>query len=203
MSHEPALLRPLHLTVTRLPPLPLNRISFCFLVSFFHGRSRSILYWLDRARMMREVQPPFLPPSWALASPQVATAPSLMLRLGSGISRSGSTCMRSPRPLHSTHMPRGELNENDCGDSSGKPMPQVAHALSAEYARAVRSPSTWATSLPLPSRRQVSTESDRRPMSLGLIDRRSMTISMVCFFFFSRPSTSSRRTTMPSTRART
>ena len=32
--------------------------------------------------------------------------------------------MRVPRPEHSGHIPWGELNENSCGDGSGKEMPQ-------------------------------------------------------------------------------
>ena len=72
------------------------------------------------------------PESLAMESPHTATAPSRMLRVGSGTISSGSACSLSPRPLHSTHMPSGELNENDCGDSSGKPMPQVGQELSSE-----------------------------------------------------------------------
>jgi hypothetical protein len=126
-----------------------------------------------------------------------------MLSAGSGMISSGSACSLSPRPLHSTHMPSGELNENDCGDSSGKPMPQVGQELSSEYTRGVFSPATSATSLPLPSRSAVSTESVRRPRFSAPIVTRSITSSMVCFFCFSRASTSSRRTTMPSIRTRT
>src|SRR6185312_13888236 len=158
--------RPCHSTVTRLSPVPCIKISRCFSASLFHGLSRSILNDLASALTMLVVQPE----SFATESPHTATAPSLIERVSSGTTSAGSAWSFSPRPLQSTHMPSGELNENDCGDSSGKPMPHFAHALSSEYTRGVFSPATSTDSLPLPSRSAVSTESVRRPLSLGLIE---------------------------------
>ena len=45
-------------------------------------------------------------------------APSPRVALGSGITSSGSTSMRVPRPWHSGQAPNGELNENDRGSRS-------------------------------------------------------------------------------------
>ena len=67
------------------------------------------------ASMMRKVQPS--PRSMELR--QGAMAPARMERAGSGMTSSGSTSMRVPRPLQALHMPSGLLNENDCGLSAG------------------------------------------------------------------------------------
>src|SRR5262245_13308884 len=128
IAHSPVEWRPSQLTVTRLSPVPLGSTSRCAGVSLFHGLSRSILNAFASALTMLVVQPE----SFAIASPHTATAPSRIDLLGSGTTRSGSAAWRSPRPLHSTHMPSGELNEKLCGDSSGNPMPHVGHALASE-----------------------------------------------------------------------
>src|SRR5512138_1478560 len=128
IAHSPVEWRPSHATVTRLSPVPYISTSRCLSPSLFHGLSRSILNAFASALTMFVVQPL----SFAIDSPHTATAPSRIERVGSGTTRSGSAAIRSPRPLHSTHMPSGELNENDCGDSSGKPMPHFGHALASE-----------------------------------------------------------------------
>ncbi len=100
-------------------------------------------------------------------------------------------------------MPSGELNEKLCGESSGKPMPHFGHAFASEYIRGIFSFATSTIILPLPSRSAVSTESVRRPLSFSLIESRSITSSIECFFCLSSASTSSSRTIMPSMRTRT
>src|SRR5215510_10125471 len=125
IAHSPVECRPSHATVTRLSPVPLSKMSRCLSPSLFHGLSRSILNAFASALTMFVVQPE----SFAIDSPHTATAPSRIDRDGSGITKFGSAAKRSPRPLHSTHMPSGELNENDCGDSSGNPMPSFGHAF--------------------------------------------------------------------------
>src|ERR1043165_2066338 len=199
LAHSPVEWRPSHATVTRLSPVPLSSTSRCLSLSLFHGLSRSILNALASALTMLVVHPESL----ASDSPHTATAPSRSERVGSGTTRAGSAAIRSPRPLHSTHMPSGELNEKLCGDSSGKPMPHLGHALASEYTRVPFSSATSTISLPLPSRSAVSTESVSRPLSFELIVRRSITSSIECFFCFSSASTSSSRTIMPSIRTRT
>src|SRR5678816_1026547 len=168
IAHSPVECRPSHATVTRVPCKSTSR---CLSLSLFHGLSRSILNAFASALTMLVVHPESL----AIASPHTATAPSRSERVGSGTTRSGSAASRSPRPLHSTHMPSGELNEKLCGDSSGKPMPHLGHALASEYIRGTFSSPTSTISLPLPSRSAVSTESVSRPLSLGLIVNRSIT----------------------------
>src|SRR6266550_3367955 len=74
-----------------------------------------------------------------------ASAPSLSERAGFGTSRSGSISSREPMPPHSGHAPYGLLNENMRGETSGKEIPQSAHASFSEnvvVAGAVRPPWT-------------------------------------------------------------
>jgi hypothetical protein len=59
-------------------------------------------------------------------------APSRTLFDGSGTTRDGSISGLVPRPLHSGHMPSGELNEKLCGDSSGNPWSQRWHQSVSE-----------------------------------------------------------------------
>ena len=49
---------------------------------------------------------------------QGAIAPSSRDKVGSGITKSGSTSFLLPRPVHSGQAPNGELNENDRGSNS-------------------------------------------------------------------------------------
>ena len=55
---------------------------------------------------------------------QGSIAPSRIVLLGSGITRSGSTSIVVPRPLQSSHIPIGELKEKLWGVSSGNPESQ-------------------------------------------------------------------------------
>ena len=110
--------------------------------------------------------------------------------------------MLEPRPLQSTHMPSGLLNENDCGDSSGNPTPQLGQARDSLYARSRVSPSTATSTEPPPAFTAASTESVSRARSPASMLTRSITISMVCFFFLSSAVTSSRRWTRPLMRTR-
>ncbi len=49
-----------------------------------------------------------------------------------GTSRSGSISQRVPMPPHSGQAPYGLLKENIRGETSGKEMPQSAHASRSE-----------------------------------------------------------------------
>ena len=60
--------------------------------------------------------------------PYQRSAPSITESVGSWMMRFGSTSSFVPRPLHSGHIPSGELKLNSCGDSSGKLIPQWAQA---------------------------------------------------------------------------
>ena len=51
-------------------------------------------------------------------------APSRIDFVLSGITRSASNSIFTPRPLHVLHMPNGELNEKDLGSSSPTVSPQ-------------------------------------------------------------------------------
>ena len=166
-----------------------------------HGRSRSTLNRFATPRTTVASQP-----SRSAKRPQNATAPSLMLRRGSGTTRSSSTSLRAPSPLHSLHIPWGLLKEKSCGEISGKPIPQLGQPFFSEKMRSRSSPSTAAITMPSPSRSAVSTESVTRPRHSSpagsLRVSRSTTIWTLCFFRFSRAVTSSMSCTSPSIRAR-
>ena len=198
MSHEPSLDLPCHETRTRRSAMPKRITSRCFCESLFQGFSRSIFMSRARAPTTRARQP--VSPSATVR--HGSTAPSEIESAGFGTTRSRSTSMRVPSPLHSGHMPSGELYESICGVSSGKLTPHAGHERASEYARGSASPSTSTRSCPSPARSAVSTLSVRRERDAGSSARRSTTSSMVCFVFLSRPVTSSRLTTLPSTRTR-
>src|SRR4051812_4727905 len=92
----------------------------------------------------------------AAAAAQGVTAPSLMDKAGLGTTSSGSISGREPSPLQSVQKPSGELNENDCGDSSGKESSQLGQATFSLNVRSSVGVSTLMT--PFPSRRPSSTE---------------------------------------------
>src|SRR5262245_22831173 len=122
MPHDPWVSVPSlpHSTRMRLPPRPYSTCSRFFLGSLSQATSRSTSQALAMASMMRYVHPS--PRSIALD--HGAMAPLRIDFLPSGITSSGSTSCRVPRPLHELHIPSGELNEKLCGDSSGNDCPQ-------------------------------------------------------------------------------
>ena len=124
MAHEPAPCLPRHETATRFSPEPYNITSRWRGVRLFQGLSSGIPNSREMAAAMLAVQPVSFP----ARSPQGSMAPCSMERSALGTIRSGSISMLEPSPLQSTHMPSGLLNENDCGDSSGRPTPQLGQA---------------------------------------------------------------------------
>src|SRR5919202_2900521 len=81
-------------------------------------------------------KPNFLPTSRIIVDRNVAKcpdhgliAPSIILFDLSGIIKSGSNSILIPKPLHSLHAPKGELNENVRGSRSPREMPQRGHAF--------------------------------------------------------------------------
>jgi hypothetical protein len=139
-------------------------------------------------------------------------APSRSDLAGSGTISSGSTSIRVPRPVQSGQAPHGELNEKLLGSSSSKDRSSYRHARCSEYIRSrcgsVSGRSTKSRTTTPPDRfSAVSTESVSRRLAVSLTESRSMITSMSCFsYFFSVGSAlvvaSSRRMTVPSTRAR-
>src|SRR5688500_20219070 len=65
-----------------------------------------------------------------------ATAPWARLFSGSGMTRSGSTSLRVPMPVHSEQAPNGELNEDDRGSRASKESPSGIQARGGEEGRA-------------------------------------------------------------------
>ena len=63
---------------------------------------------------------------------QGTTAPSKRDLVLSGITKSGSNSIFTPRPLQALQEPKGELNENVLGSSSPIVTPQCGHALFCE-----------------------------------------------------------------------
>ena len=182
--------------LTRSPPVPKRITRRCSSESAFQGLLRSIPRSRATARTMSLPQVVASP-----TAPSGFTAPSFTESSGFGTTRSGSISMRVPRPEHSGHIPWGELKENSCGVGSGKEIPQWWQARCSERTWS-GFPSAATITVPWPSLSAVSTESVRRWESPGFATRRSTTASIECFFFLSRRISSSRESTMPSTRTR-
>ena len=120
---------------------------------------------------------------------QGAIAPSLIVRLGSGITSSSSTSSWVPRPVHSGHAPNGELNENDRGSSSSNWLPSYKHtkcSLNIRSRSGSSSGKSTKSSVTKPEERRsaVSILSVNRRAASALTARRSTTTSMVCFSCF-------------------
>src|SRR6478752_9618555 len=129
------------------PFFPPNITAFrCAGVSLFHGFFLSI----PNSDNTQSISLATQPSPRAAAAAQGVMAPSLIDRAGFGTTRSGSISGREPRPLQSPQKPSGELNENDCGDSSGKESSQCGQATRSLNARSSLGVSTLIT--PLPSR---------------------------------------------------
>src|SRR3712207_1054563 len=64
-----------------------------------------------------------------------AIAPCARLFSGSGTTRSGSTSLRVPMPVHSGQAPNGELKENDRGSIASKDSPSSTQARCSEKVR--------------------------------------------------------------------
>src|SRR5258708_4849325 len=127
-------------------------------------------------------------------------APSLSVKLGAK-TFSSLIFKSEPKPLHISHAPCGELNENKRGSISGSEIPQKLHANFSLNKRSVNfwglvAKSSDASSIkeiitkPSASLRDSSTDCDKRLRkvlrsassfkSFLSADRRSITTSMVC-----------------------
>src|SRR5204863_2358666 len=105
----------------------------------------------------------------SLTPPHGATAPSSIVRSGSGTASSGSASRWVPSPSHVGHAPYGELNEKFRGASSSNDSPQNVHASDWEKLTISSEPSCCTTAIeatPSASCSAVSMESaTRRRMS--------------------------------------
>ena len=117
-----------------------------------------------------------------LTEPHAAIAPWFIDKSLFGITKSSSTFLRSPNPLHSSHAPKGALNENILGDNSSIPIPWSGHANLVEYS--ISSPSIiWAITNPSDNLIAVSMESESLPSIPSFTTILSTTTSMLCFLF--------------------
>ena len=155
--------------------------SLALTESFFHGLSIENFSSVANASSRRRKY------SEDCAPVHGAMAPSLMEMESSGMIRSSSTSNFVPIPEHSTHAPKGELNENERGSSSSKERLQSWHARCSLYVCSfspVLASTKSSRTRPLPKRRAVSIESVRRDLLSAFAVRRSITTSMVCFSCF-------------------
>ena len=106
-------------TIISRPLDPRSRMRCCFLGSRFQGVSKSMPHCASMANSWRPPQEPLRSLFLLKWLRHGMTAPWRMERPLSGISLSISILNRLPMPLHSGHMPKGELNEKSAGCSSG------------------------------------------------------------------------------------
>jgi hypothetical protein len=161
---------PAQRTVNWRSPVPCSTCSRSRFGSFRHGTSKGTPSCFRIC-----VRSPDQLDFCEISRPQGLIAPSSMVSASSGTTSSGSIAMREPRPLQSTHMPCGLLNEKPCGVSSGKEIPHSAHAIFSENTRSA--PSRWAISCPPPALSACSTEPARRRFASGPTTMRSTTTS--------------------------
>ena len=173
---------------------------FCALaVNFDHFLSRSISKRSATASSIRVKY-------WVCADRHGAIAPSLMLKFGSGTTRSISTSYFVPRPKQVSHAPYGELKEKFLGASSSKLVPHLGHAKC--WLTVIGSPPSTSSisATPSASRSAVSSESVKRRLMLSLRTSRSTMMSIRCCSYFAKRLSFFRNslisTTSPSTRAR-
>ncbi len=118
----------------------------------------------------------------------------MILLLLSGITKFSSISISVPNPSQLSHFPKGELNENILGDNSPILIPQSAQAKCS--LNNISSPSIiFAITNPSPSFSAVSKESFSLASIPSLITSLSITISIVCFLFFSSLISSSTKST--------
>jgi hypothetical protein len=98
---------------------------------------------------------------------------------GSPSRRSSLTRRFVPRPPHVGHAPKGELNENWRGSSSGNEVPHVGQPYRSEKSSTVPVATFWTSTTPSASLSAVSIESVRRPRSSPRTASRSTTIEIV------------------------
>ena len=116
-------------------------------------------------------------------------APCFKLSSLFGTTRSTSTSLDSPSPLHTSQAPNGALNENILGDNSSMPIPWSGQANLVEYM--VSSPSiTWHIINPSDNFTAVSTDPASLASIFSLITILSTITSIVCFLFFSNSNSS-------------
>ena len=97
-----------------MPLVPYKIKSKAFLLSSFTGLLKSISYSSLNALNIENVHESSL----SLPSPQVAIAPSNILKSLLGITKFSSISIRVPNPSQLSHLPNGELKENNLGASS-------------------------------------------------------------------------------------
>src|SRR5574344_197380 len=107
-----------------LSPVPFKMASCCFFVRSLNGVSSENLYVFASASNIERFH--------SDSGLYGASAPSLKLKDWSGIMRSLSYSIFSPRPVQSGHAPNGLLNEKRRGCRSGIEMPQSGHAFFCE-----------------------------------------------------------------------
>ena len=105
-----------------------------------------------------------------------------------------------PKPRQSGQKPKGELKENKRGSTLGTEKPHLGHVCLSDNNLSL-SPFKI-ISKPLEKLRHVSIDSKTRLLTSGLTIKRSTTISILCFLFFSKAGTSSSVNIFPSTRTR-
>ena len=134
--------------------------------------------------------------------PVTAIAPSLILKLLSGIIKSSSNSILYPSPRHSGQAPKGLLNEKLLGSISLMPIPQSGQEKL--WLNVMGSPPiTSTTKSPSANSSTFSMESARRRSIPAFTTRRSTTISILCLIFFSREISSVSSYRLPSIRTRT
>src|SRR5574342_1401753 len=101
----------------------------------------------------------------------------------SGISKSGSNSILTPRPWHVLHAPKGELNENVLGSSSPIEIPQCGQALFCEN---ICSSFPEISTVPFVVFSAFWTDSNNLLFSSFDAFILSTTISMLCHFCLSR-----------------
>ena len=129
-------------------------------------------------------------------------APSSILSLSSGIISSASNSILYPRPKQSGHAPKGLLKEKLLGSISSILISQSGHAKL--WLKFIGFPPITSTVIiPSASFNVVSIESVSLFSIPSLIERRSTTISILCFLFLSSLISSVSSYMLPSTITRT
>jgi len=143
--------------------------------SFFHGTRVEKPCASATASRTRYQYSSRVPAHGAIASSSIEMS-------GSGITSSGSTSSRVPRPSQVGHAPYGELNEKFRGASSSKESPQNVHASDWENVWISSPSSVWTAIAAMPSASwsAVSMESATRRLRSGRATSRSTTTSIVC-----------------------
>ena len=130
--------------------------------------------------------------------------PSLIDKLLSGITKSGSICNFIPNPLQSGQAPYGALKLNSLGSNSGRLNSQWGHANCSEKTISfLFSPNIWITTFPLDNFVACSIASNKRLLYSSFNTILSITTSILSLIFFSRVISSPKSYISPFTRTLT